>query len=63
MVTSAEIGRFLDEHAFPATREECIQMAEERSAPDDVLAALSSLQEGIYNNIHEVAELAQARYE
>lgn len=61
MASAIEIGPYLDATAFPATREECIQMAEEHSAPDEVIEALGRLPEGIYDTIHEVWALVNAK--
>lgn len=61
MVTTAEMARYLDEYAFPATREECIRMAEEHGAPDEVLAVLGELPDTVYDTIHEVWALVKTQ--
>ncbi|MBI2842021.1 MAG: DUF2795 domain-containing protein [Armatimonadetes bacterium] len=60
MVTVMEITKYLDEYAFPATKEECINMAADNGAPDEVLEVLTRLPDGVYNTIHEVSVLAKA---
>lgn len=60
MATAENIAQYLDDSAFPATREECIVMAEENGAPDEFLEAIGRLPEGLYNNVHEVWALVNA---
>ncbi|HPP75375.1 MAG TPA: DUF2795 domain-containing protein [Armatimonadota bacterium] len=61
MATESRISEYLDDTAFPATREEIIQMAADNDAPDDILAELSRLPDTIYDSIHEVRALIAAR--
>ena len=43
MATAENIAQYLDDSAFPATREECIVMAEENGAPDEFLESGAQL--------------------
>jgi len=63
MATEMNIGQYLNATAFPATREECIQMAEDNGAPDDFIADLSRLPEGVYETVHEVWALIKGQRE
>lgn len=63
MSATATIARYLNETYFPATREECIEMAEENGAPDDLLEALTRVPDEVYDTIHEVWALVNARAE
>jgi type III secretion system FlhB-like substrate exporter len=60
METQANIAQYLDTTAFPATREEIIQMAEDNGAPDEVMELLGRIPDGVYETIHEVWALIYA---
>jgi len=60
MVAASKISRYLDIDKFPVTKEECIQMALERGAPSDVLAALDRIPDGVYETVEEIWALVDA---
>jgi hypothetical protein len=63
MATEMNIGQYLNPTAFPATREECIQMAEDNGAPDEFIRDVSRLPEGVYDTVHEVWALVKGQRE
>ena len=54
MVTPTAISRYLNDLSFPATRQECIEHAEENGAPEEVLAALETLRDDLYDSLAEI---------
>jgi len=60
MVAATKISHYLDTDCFPATKEECIRMASERGAPNDVIAALDRLPEGVYETVDEIWAIVDA---
>ena len=51
----SEIARFLGKDLWPADRDVLVSTARGNGAPDDVVGALSSLPEGTYENVQDVA--------
>ncbi len=52
----ADIARYLNPSAFPATRSEIIESARANHAPEPIFDLLASLPEGFYENLQVVWE-------
>jgi hypothetical protein len=61
MVRENEIAEYLDTVDFPATRDEIVQAAERRGAPDGVLKALRAMPPVDYGSRAEVLRSAAVK--
>lgn len=54
MVTPTAISIYLGDLRLPATRDEIVDFAQNKSAPNYVLAALTTLPDEVYESLAEV---------
>jgi len=54
MVTPTTVLVYLNDLTFPATKDEIVEHAEERNAPDEVVGALAAMPDGVYECLADV---------
>ena len=62
MITIEELSQYLDDDAFPATKDDCILMASENDAPFEIINLLVDMPSDTYDSLDDLVTTLNAKF-